>query len=70
MARTFKLGLLAAGRPHSTLGTQCMLAATVLLLAVRRHVRTGLLLVLYVEGALLLNIALKQAFARDRPALA
>ena len=24
MARTFKLGLLAAGRPHSTLGTQCM----------------------------------------------
>ena len=59
--------LFAVTQLHSTIGIECMLGAAAVALLITRRSRTALGLVLCVEGAMLLNVLLKTAFARARP---
>lgn len=52
---------------HSTLGIDTMLAVSCVVLVLARRRREALWLALTVQGAMLLNYALKEAFARPRP---
>ncbi len=60
---------LAVTHLHSTAGIDLMLAGLAAILALRRHWRIALWLILCVQGAMFLNILLKNAFQRVRPAL-
>lgn len=65
---TFVLASLSA--MHSTLGIDTLLALSCLVLVRARRRGDALWLALTVQGAMLLNYALKEAFARPRPLLA
>jgi membrane-associated phospholipid phosphatase len=59
--------LFAVTQLHGTLGIDCMLVVVAAVLLVLRRWRPAVALVLCVQGAMLLNVLLKTAFARARP---